>query len=74
MMGIQLLEDPSLDQVSRTKKGGFFNGAGSLRKGEKEGWEKYFDLVQGESALPFLIRHSRGPEHLEFPGFPLSSE
>jgi len=53
MMGIQLLKDPSLDQVSRTKKGDFFSGAGSLRKGEKEGWEKDFDLVQGESGYLF---------------------
>lgn len=48
MVGIDLLEHSSLDPVSRAKEGGFFRVAGSFRKGEKEGWKKDLDLVQGE--------------------------
>lgn len=48
MVGIDLLEHSSLDAVSRAKEGDFFRVAGSFRKGEKEGWEKDLEVVQGE--------------------------
>ena len=55
MMGIQLLEDSSLDKVSQTEEGDFFSGAGSFREGEKYGWKKDFDLVQGKWGYLFSI-------------------
>jgi hypothetical protein len=45
-MGIDLLQHPSLDPVSRSEEGDFFRAAGSFRKGEKERWEKDLDCVQ----------------------------